>query len=244
MTLLQIPKYACLWFSHSPLIVSATPHGCLSANKSTHPILWLSIGTSILVLLSQSLYFRRSADDLYAHLSLRCIELGGLSRWSTSFLPLDRGGFLLIWLYFTPSSASWKEMCETCDTRWRQRYSIRETPKDITGLMGPFLLGHLISIVVRTCKLYNWVYLQKFSAERGLESIAYNTCTQEETGPCQSTSWKQSRETGDATSTPSWSLKLGQPLLTLDLKAAGGAWWAFLGGELGGGGGGGRRKRT
>lgn len=93
MTLLQIPKYACLWFSHSPLIVSATPCGCLSANNSTHPILWLSIATSILVLLSQNLYFRRSADDLYAHLSLRCTELGGLSRWSTSFLPLDRGGF-------------------------------------------------------------------------------------------------------------------------------------------------------
>ena len=45
-----------------------------------------------------------------------------------------------------------------------------------------------------------------------------------------------------ATSCPLWSLRLSHPLLTRDLKAAGRAWWAFLGGELKGGGSGSRRK--
>lgn len=84
---------------------------------------------------------------------------------------------------------------------------------------------------VRTYKLNNRAYLQKFGAGWGPESMTSNNRTEEGTSPRQSPSWKQSRAGGwpGATSTPSGSLKLCQPLLTLDWKAAGGAGGAFLG---------------
>ena len=149
----------------------------LSGNNSTHPTLWPPRAVFILVLLSQSLYFKRSSDDLYGHLSLRCTELDDFSSWSTSFLPLDREG-----VFSSDSILGHLPPARRC-----AKHVPPDGAKDIPSektlcLMALYLLRCQGSIVVRTCKLNIWAYLQKSSAGWGLESMTYPKHTGEETG--------------------------------------------------------------
>lgn len=135
-------------------------------------------------------------------------------------------------------------MCKTSATRWRQRHSSRETPVDTPYVLGPFLLRRNVTCV-RTYKLNNWAYLQKFSAGWGPESMTSNNRTEEETSPCQSPSWKQSR--AGVARCYFYPFRVSEALPAspdsgLEGCRRGGR--GFPQGQLGGGGSGGRRKRT